>query len=153
MSIIFRTAIEADEPVIRNIVRRARLHPFNLHWRNFVIALDGDTIVGVGQIKEHGDGTRELASMAILPSYQNQGIGSEIIRQLISGEAGTLYLMCPDFRESFYIRFDFQTITISEIPGSLRVWVQLGRWITSFMALIGSEEFTILAMKREPPIG
>jgi len=150
MSITFRAASEADEPTVKSIVRRARLHPFNLHWQNFIIALDADTIVGVGQIKEHGDGTRELASMAILPDYQNQGIGSEIIRQLITPEVGTLYLMCPNFRESFYNRFDFQTITGSEIPGSLRGWVKLGRWLTSIMTLFGSEDFTILAMKREP---
>ena len=152
MSITFRAAVETDEPTIRSIVRRAQLHPFNLHWQNFVIAVDGSTIIGVGQIKDHADGTRELASMAILPAYQKRGIGSEIIHQLITQDEGTIYLMCPDFRESFYRRFDFQTITGSEIPRSLRGWVRLGKWFAAIMTLIGSDEFTILAMKRDPQI-
>jgi N-acetylglutamate synthase-like GNAT family acetyltransferase len=150
MSIAFRSASRTDEPTIKSIVRRARLHPFNLHWQNFIVALDGSMIVGVGQIKEHGDGSRELASMAILPAYQKKGIGSEIIRRLITPDEGTLYLMCPDFRESFYNRFDFQSITGSEIPSSLRGWVRLGKLISRIMTLFGSEGFTILAMKREP---
>ena len=49
-------------------------------WPNFVVAEDGGTIVGIGQVKTHGDGSRELASIAVIPARQSQGIGGRLSR-------------------------------------------------------------------------
>ena len=44
----------------------AGLNPFSLGWPRFLVAEDGGRVVGVAQIKPHGDGSRELASLAVV---------------------------------------------------------------------------------------
>src|ERR1700730_18130879 len=56
----------------------------NLKWPNFVVAEDDGAIVGVGQIKSHGDGSRELASIAVVPARQGQGIARAGLEALLS---------------------------------------------------------------------
>ena len=36
-------------------------------------------MVGVAHIKAHGDGSRELASLAVVPDRQGEGIGGALI--------------------------------------------------------------------------
>lgn len=88
----------------------------NLDWRHFLVAEDETgSIIGVGQIKPHGDGSRELASIAVKPEYRGMGIGGAIIRQLLAENALPLYLTCRASLEPFYQRFGFRTIGIEEM--------------------------------------
>ena len=57
--------------------------------------MNRDRVIGCGQIKPHGDGTRELASIAVVPEHQRQGIGTEIIARLIEGQPLPLYPHLP----------------------------------------------------------
>jgi N-acetylglutamate synthase-like GNAT family acetyltransferase len=111
-----RAATKADQPVIRRIVRAAGINPTALNWPNFLVAEDGGAIVGVGQVKPHRDGTRELASIAVVPPRQDEGIGSAIIRALLEREAGTLHLTCRRQLEAYYARFGFRKLERREYP-------------------------------------
>jgi N-acetylglutamate synthase-like GNAT family acetyltransferase len=89
-----RPATEADQPTIVRMIREARLNRMSLQWPNFVVAEEGGAIVGVGQVKAHGDGSRELASIAVAPARQGEGIGRALIEALLAREPGTLHLTC-----------------------------------------------------------
>ncbi|MBI4788380.1 MAG: GNAT family N-acetyltransferase [Chloroflexi bacterium] len=139
MGVEIRSAVAADQTIIRRIVRAAQINPMGLDWRRFVVAEDQDpkgfveplhatallqkpfgSIVGVGQVKPHGDGSRELASIAVIPERQGEGIASEIIRGLLGKETGTVYLTCRDALEGFYTRFAFRTIARDAMPPYFR---------------------------------
>jgi N-acetylglutamate synthase-like GNAT family acetyltransferase len=89
----------------------------SLDWPNFVVAEEDGVIVGVGQVKTHRDRSRELASIAVLPARQGQGIGRSLIETLLAREPGAvLYLTCRRELEGFYQRFGFRTVKRAEYP-------------------------------------
>jgi len=120
MPVLLRPAVEADQSVIRTIVRTAGVNPFGIDWRRFLLAEVDGQIVGIGQIKPHHDGSRELASIAVIPAYQHRGIAHQVIEGLLTGETGTLYLICPGRLQTFYGHFGFKTISFHEAPSALR---------------------------------
>lgn len=106
----FRKALPKDAPAIRKLIYQSRLNPMNLDWRHFMVAVDDtDSIIGIGQIKRHKDGSRELASIAVQPGYRGLGIGSAIIQHLLAQNAPPLFLTCRASLELFYQRFGFRT--------------------------------------------
>jgi N-acetylglutamate synthase-like GNAT family acetyltransferase len=120
MSIAIRPAGAADQRAITAIVRAARIDPRGLDWRRFLVAEDGDQIVGVGQVKPHRDGSRELASLAVIPDRQGLGTGGAIVRALLARESGPLHLMCMDRLEPYYTRLGFRRLERDELPPSFR---------------------------------
>lgn len=139
-----RSATATDQKTIKSIIRAARINPMDLDWRRFVVAEDEGQIVGVGQIKSHRDGSRELASIAVIPERQRQDIGSEIIRALLSKESATLYLMCREELEPYYARFGFRRVSSEGMTPHFR---RMHRLANSFLARkIGVR---IIVMKRD----
>jgi N-acetylglutamate synthase-like GNAT family acetyltransferase len=142
-------ATQTNQKTIERIIRDANINPMSLDWHRFLVAEeDGDPergrrIIGVGQIKPHDDGSRELASIAVIPERQRQGIASEIIRALLAREQGDLYLICRDELESFYARFGFYRIDSKEMPPYFRTIIRV---ISIFARVAGRRG---IVMKRE----
>jgi N-acetylglutamate synthase-like GNAT family acetyltransferase len=111
-----RPAHKADYSAIRSLVWKVKINPLGLDWQRFLVAVDeAGNILGCGQIKPHKDssqvnGVRELASIAVQPECQGQGIGSAIVRRLIQMEPGPLYLMARSRLGPYYQRFGFTSI-------------------------------------------
>jgi len=141
-----RPATMADQPTINRMIHAAGINPMSLDWRRFVIAQEDGAVVGIGQIKLHGDGSRELASLAVIPGRRGQGIGGEIIQTLLAREEGVLYLTCRDELEPYYTRFGFRKIARDEMPPYFRRIMRLAH---VFMAL-SRRGVQIIVMKREP---
>lgn len=124
--ITYRPATADDQPAINALIREANINPMNLKWRNFLVAVDEVTgeIIGTGQIKTHGDGSRELASIATRPAYRGRGIARAIIRQLIAKDeqesTAPLYLTCVNEMPTFYEPFGFRVIGPDEMPRYFR---------------------------------
>jgi N-acetylglutamate synthase-like GNAT family acetyltransferase len=139
-----RAATEADQPTIRRFVREARLNPMSLNWPNFIMAEDDGAVVGIGQVKAHGDGTRELASIVVAPARQGQGVGSAVIRKLIAGNPNTvLYLTCRSNLQGYYERFGFRRLERADYPSYFRRLIP-------FVNLVGRlTGLQILLMRRE----
>jgi len=139
-----RTATEADQPTIRRLIKQAKLNPMSLDWPNFVVAEEDRAIVGVGQVKAHGDGSRELASIAVVPARQGQGIGRALIERLLARAPGiVIHLTCRSDLEGFYKRFDFRTLERAEYPPYFARMIPL---INLVMRPFGMR---ILVMRRE----
>jgi predicted N-acetyltransferase YhbS len=103
------------------LIWRVGINPFGLNWRRFLVAVDGeDRVIGSGQIKPHGDGPRELASIAVQPEWQGQGIGREIIERLLSENPLPLYLTCRPRMAPYYERFGFRVLSPEEMPSYFR---------------------------------
>lgn len=129
--------------MIRRMIHQAGINPMGVRWPSFVIDEEDGAIVGVGQVKQHGSGTRELASIAVVPERQGTGIGSRIIRMLLAREQGVLYLTCRSELEGYYRRFGFSRVEPREYPAYFR------RSIPMFNAVGRRFGFQILVMKRD----
>jgi amino-acid N-acetyltransferase len=125
MPLIIRPATADDQFVITAIVRAARINPSDLDWQRFLLAQWGQDIVGVGQVKPHKDGSRELASIAVVPEWQGNGVGGALIRALLSRETGQLYLMCGADREHYYERFGFKRLERPAMPPYFRRFMRI----------------------------
>src|SRR5260221_6437237 len=115
--VTIRPAVAEDQAPIKQIIHEAQINPRNLDWPRFVVAEASGKIVGVGQVKPHKDGSRELASIAVIPDYQRRGIAGRIIETLLAGEQSHLYLMCEAKNEKLSQRFGFRRIESQEMPG------------------------------------
>ena len=125
--ISLRSAIAADQKTIVRIVREAQINPADIKWRQFTVAVDDDTgeIVSIGQIKKHGDGSEELASIATVPAYQRRGLAHQVIERLIAGHTGRLFLTCLNTMSPFYEQFGFRVIDKQEMTPYYRRLVKL----------------------------
>ncbi len=89
-----------------------------LDWQRFIIAETEENIfAGCGQLKTHSHGVLELASIAVVPKYQGQGLGKIIITYLLKQAPRPLYLTCRDKLGSYYQQFGFRVVeNDNELP-------------------------------------
>ena len=143
MPLNIRDASQADQETIRRLIKEARINRMSLNWPNFVVAEDGGAIVGIGQVKTHGDGSRELASIAVIPARKSQGIGGAIIKTLLAREQGVVHLTCRSQLQGYYERFGFRRLDSAEFPLYFRRLLPI---INVVVRLFGTQ---ILVMRRE----
>jgi N-acetylglutamate synthase-like GNAT family acetyltransferase len=117
---IIRPARATDQTTIRRIVWRAGINPMGLHWPRFLVAEQDGQIIGVAQVKPHRDGSRELASLAVIPAHRGRGVGRALIHTLQADQAPPLYLMCEARLGGYYPRFGFQPIDPPTMPPYFR---------------------------------
>jgi len=145
-----RKAQAADQKVIRKIVRRARINPFGIYWSSFLVAEVDGHIAGIGQIKIHGDGSRELASIAVRPKFQRQGIATAIIESLLTWEEGVLYLTCMRKMEGFYRPYGFRRATGTDLSPAMARLDLLNQWFSRIGSLFTSKPMGGIVMRRDP---
>ena len=144
-ALAIRPATQADQPTIRRMIREAGINPMSLKWPNFLVAEEDGLTVGVGQVKRHGDGSPELASLAVVPDRQGQGIGSALVRQLMARHEGEfLYLTCRSQLQGYYERFGFRRLQRADFPP------YFARLIPTINAIGRLYRMRILVMGRNP---
>src|SRR5437588_7084746 len=102
-------ATAADLPVIRQLLITNNLPTSGIddHWKTFIVARDGDTIVGCGGSEAYKFAAL-IRSVAVADSHRGRGIGRRIVRQLVDRLAARgireYYLLTtsqqPDFCQS-----------------------------------------------------
>ena len=149
MAIHIRPARQEDQKTIVSFIRQAKINPRNLHWQNFLVAEESGQAVGIRQVKVHAQGTREVGSGFVLPEYRRQGISAQLMREILSREPGTLYLMCRDRRAYYYEPFGFRRVEASELPSDFRKEYRIGRIVTALVTLFSQDRVRIIPMRRE----
>jgi N-acetylglutamate synthase-like GNAT family acetyltransferase len=145
--IILRPAEAADQKRIVAIIRAAQINPLDLKWQHFVLAVDDASgeIVGTAQVKTHGDGSRELASLAVVPQWQGRGLARRLIEYWLNNTPGTLYLTCRSSLGGLYTKFGFRAIGQSEMTPYFR---RLSRLAAVLRPLMRRDD-TLLVMRRD----
>jgi N-acetylglutamate synthase-like GNAT family acetyltransferase len=111
-----RPARSEDFSAIRQLIHQVGINPMGLQWERFVLAVDEEgAMIGCGQIKVHGDGSRELASIAVIETWRKKEVASTIIRHLMENENGRLFLTCRTVLGPFYQRFGFRQAAPNEL--------------------------------------
>jgi N-acetylglutamate synthase-like GNAT family acetyltransferase len=143
---ILRPATAADAATIRQIISLVQINPTGLNWRRFILAVDlNGNIIGCGQVKPHGDGSLELASIAVLPAWRDKGIARTLIEHLLSQYPGQLYLTCRSQLGPLYQKFGFQTLQFDDMPTYFK---RLSR-IVNLVNNLFHQPNRLLVMKRD----
>jgi len=91
------------------------------HWKTFLIARDGEKVVGVGGAEAYQFAAL-IRSIAVTPEYRKHGIGRRLVRQLLDRLASRglreFYLLTTSAEEYFRKR-GFKTIDRDEVHPQL----------------------------------
>ena len=115
---LIRPAGKEDFPAIRDLIHAVRINPMGLDWHRFLVAVGpGEEFFGCGQIKLHSDGSRELASIAVVEQFRGQGVARALIEALLAREPiRPLFLMCRAELTGLYARFGFKQTGSEDLP-------------------------------------
>ena len=125
-----RNAKKSDEEAIRMLIHQVRINPMDLNWPHFVVVTDeNDALVACGQIKQHRDGSHELASIAVTSAHRGKGLAGQIIRYLRSRVEPPLYLTCRGSLQPFYEKYGFAVLLPDTMPPYFRRIWRFGRFV------------------------
>ncbi len=82
-SIRIRPASPDDKPFIKKHIEKFRLDDEDLNYHQFVVAVEGEKIIGFGRIRPHKK-IYELGCVGVIENKRNQGIGKKIAEHLIN---------------------------------------------------------------------
>lgn len=112
-----RPAAEEDSPIIRELVRIGQINPTGLKWDRFMLVeTESGQVVACCQVKQHRDGSEELASLVVHPEWRGQGIARALIEHFLEIYRGDLYLMCRSTLGPMYMKFGFRTVPREDLP-------------------------------------
>ena len=151
MTARIRPATHNDRSAIRALVWRAHLYPLRLSWPRFLVAEEDGMIVAVGQMRCHGDGTRELASLVVAPDQRGRSLSCRLTERLLEREDQAVYLCCRTDLERFYGRFGFRPVQPVDVPRSLARLCWLEDLATRLLGFLLRSPSRLLLMKRAPP--
>ncbi len=93
----------------------------NFNIKNFIIAKDGEKIIGCIRTKEISKNCLELSSLGVLPEHQNKGVGSNLISKLLKTEPKRpLFLLTSSNHEQYYNRFGANNISPDLLPNEFK---------------------------------
>ena len=145
-----RRATANDQTEITRLVHQARLNPRGLDWRRFVIAEAGGAPIGVGQVRRHPDGSRELASLVVLSAHRDRGVAGRMIDALLSDEPGSVFTLVDRRYAQHFARWDFHPVDPADLPRSMARQLRIGRLATAIGSLLIRDRIRLLAMRRPP---
>lgn len=91
------------------------------HWKTFVVARDGNHVVGCGGAEAYQFAAL-IRSVAVKPDYRSKGLGRRIVRQLLDRLASRglreFYLLTTT-AEAYFKRRGFKTIDRDEVHPQL----------------------------------
>jgi len=136
-SFTIRPARAADQSGIKALIREAGINPLGIHWPRFLVAVAGtETLIGCGQVKAHGDGSSELASLAVTRPWRRRGVAGGLIQALQDQHGAPLWLTCMDHLVPFYQPFGFRSIhSPQEMPPYFR---RASRFFNLYLAFTSS---------------
>ncbi len=122
-SVVIAAATERDIPAIKDLLVSSDLPTAGVeeHWRTFIVARDGDRIVGCGGAEAYQFAAL-IRSIAVVPDYRSQGLGRRMVRQLLDRLASRglreFYLLTTT-AEAYFKKRGFKTIDRDEVHPQL----------------------------------
>jgi amino-acid N-acetyltransferase len=121
--IVISGARTADVPAIKQLLIANKLPSEGVddYWKTFIVARDGDDIVGCGGSEAHSFAAL-IRSIAVAETHRNRGIGRRIVRQLLDRLASRgireFYLLTTT-AQPYFAKRGFKPIDRDEIHPQL----------------------------------
>jgi N-acetylglutamate synthase-like GNAT family acetyltransferase len=149
-----RPATTTDRQAILTLMRTGDYNRIRLKPACFLVAEERGEIVGIGQVKQHWDGTPELASLVVAAAQRRQGIGGALVQALVARHfthhpVEPLYLFCLSTLEPYYQRFGFRRVERRRLPWPLWTMHFLGNGLGRLAGHFQESAFTVIAMQVE----
>ena len=145
-----RRATELDEKAIRLLVRGERLNPMDLDWPNFIVAAEGDAVVGAVQMRQHSDGSRELGSLVVTQGSRGRGIARRLIEALLAAEHEPVWLITSEAFAAAFARWGFQPVEAGAAPVKVRLNHRLGSLAGLLSLVMGRPRRRLVILERLP---
>lgn len=130
-----RRAGPADEAAIQALVRSERLNPTDLRWPQFVVACDGEHIVGAVQMRHHIDGSHELGSLVVVPDRRGQGLATRLVDALLTGFPGPVHMVTQRRHAAHFARWGFRPVRALRAPVAVRLNWLIGQSVSLWSLL------------------
>ncbi|MEA5567612.1 GNAT family N-acetyltransferase [Anabaena sp. UHCC 0399] len=116
----FRKAKPRDIWLIVFLIFKARLDPTQMNWQQFLVIEYHGHLVAFGQLRNYPL-AQELGSLYVAPYFRNQGLGTFLIKKLITQANRPLYLKCLTKELMiFYLKRCFTIVDYDDLPDSLK---------------------------------
>ena len=103
-----KPANENDFELIKKLIYQFELDDRDLQCTQFLVAKEGDEVFGFGRIRIRGN-CSELCSLGVTEPKRLQGIGKELVKELILKAKEPLYLVC--IIPEFFTPFGFEVVS------------------------------------------
>lgn len=107
-SLIIKPASENDFELIKQLIHQFELDDRDLQYTQFLVAKEGSELLGFGRIRIRGN-CSELCSLGVTEPKRLQGIGKELVKELILKAKEPLYLVC--IIPEFFTPFGFEVVS------------------------------------------
>ncbi|GGL14290.1 arsenic resistance N-acetyltransferase ArsN2 [Deinococcus radiotolerans] len=128
-AVTFREAAAAELPILEALLIAAELslEGVHAHLADFVLAVQGDDVLGVAGLEQYGPHGL-LRSVAVRADHQGFGLGLALTREMIeratAGELETLTLLTTT-AAGFFPKLGFRPVTRDALPAALQASSQL----------------------------
>lgn len=118
------TATSGDLPEVMALLDAAHLPQVGVeeHILNFMLALDGDRVVGCAGLEVHQN-SGLLRSVVVAPAYRSQGVGAKLtegMMDLARQKNLTSLSLLTETAADFFLRFGFVEVKRTELPATLQ---------------------------------
>lgn len=115
-------AVTRDLEEITKLVQTVRGDTHDMNASQFVVARDGDKLVGCVRLKDLQNNVFELASLVVLEQYRGQNIGKSLLEKLLKqNKTRPVYLLCFADRKGFYDKCGFVDVDPTNLPEVLKI--------------------------------
>jgi N-acetylglutamate synthase-like GNAT family acetyltransferase len=135
----FESANYADMPIIVECVSRFRLDDEDLKAEQFIVLKKNDRIVAFGRIKPYGGGVYELGCVAVLEEERGQGMGKQVVHELIRRFPVPNVYITTDLPE-YFEPFGFRQITDGPPEILMKIQRVCGRLRTGVVPMVLRKE-------------
>jgi amino-acid N-acetyltransferase len=108
------------------MAHKERVNPTQLDWPNFMLAVDGDTVVGAVQMRKHCDGSRELGTLMVREDARGKAVAAHLIDALLARETGPVFMITGERYADHYARWGFRRREPTAVPGAVRRNYRIG---------------------------
>jgi len=112
---VFQQPSLAQFEEVKKYVEKFWLDNDNMQPEQFRILLDDSKLVAFGRLRKNNDAT-ELCSLGVLEEYRHHGMGSALVKHLLSIASSDVYVVCVI--PGFFKKQGFNTVT--EFPSSIQ---------------------------------
>lgn len=121
LKVIYCQATPEDGPAIFTLLDELEGDRSQFDITRFYVAKVDNNLIGCIRTKMFNAGCLELASLAVNKDYQRQGIGSRLVKELLSKETmRPIFLLTELEKENFYNKFNFNIIQPSELQDEFK---------------------------------
>lgn len=111
-----------DEVKVGTILHRSE-DEMATNIRSYVLAVDGDTLLGYAALHLHSPSLSEVRSLVVSKSHRGKGIGSKMVLHLLDNakSLGLQEVLSLTYKASFFEKLGFIEIAKEKIPEH-KIW-------------------------------